>query len=108
VKIPTLITTSGVGIGTTAVGLPALIVVLCVLASVVPSVLDYLADRDQRRRQFDFANRLLGAMCELPERDRVALGCHLAQALDQSPRPPSPADPSSPVPPGPTVCGTPS
>ncbi|MFF8024767.1 hypothetical protein ACFZDJ_27430 [Streptomyces sp. NPDC007896] len=87
--------------------MPWPIVVLCVLASVVPSVLGYLTNQYQTRRQFDFADKLLEATSRIPARDRADLARHLAQVVAQGPRATSLADSDGPAPTAPTVPGTP-
>ncbi|MFE2737980.1 hypothetical protein [Streptomyces sp. NPDC059349] len=85
--------------------MPWPIVVLCVLASVVPSVLGYLANQCQTPRRFDFADKLLEATSTIPARDRVELARHLAQVVTQ--RVTSLADSDGPAPTAPTVPNTP-
>ncbi|WP_157869505.1 hypothetical protein, partial [Streptomyces hirsutus] len=77
--------------GTAFASLPVQAVVACVLAMLIPSVLEYAAHRYETRRRFDFANALLDSRGALPEPDRVALSCHLAQALFHGTAPPSPS-----------------
>ncbi|MCX4648013.1 MULTISPECIES: hypothetical protein [unclassified Streptomyces] len=106
-KIPTPITAFASGFSTTAASMPWPIVILCVLASVVPSVLGYLANQYQTRRQFDFADKLLEATNTIPARDRVELTRHLAQVATQGLHATSLADSDGPAPTAPTVPGTP-
>ncbi|WP_329266502.1 hypothetical protein [Streptomyces sp. NBC_01451] len=97
-KIPTPIAAVGSGLGTTAVGMPWPIVVLCVCANMVPSVLDYLAHRYRTRRQFDFADKLLETTSSLPVRNRAELTRDLTQVVAQNSCTTSPAGPDGPAP----------
>jgi len=110
VTIPPSIAIPGISVGAAVAGLPRSVLVLCVVATVVqsvlaglaPAVLAYLTGRHQVRlddsyRKDLLAHRreLLAATLGLPDSERATVLCELARALNQSGSPP-PTDPTDP------------